>query len=333
MHQMASLEYSFIVSELAPKIVGKHFGRIRKLGDGVYRMKIGTTEILCGLGVRMHETKYIEKTDETDHFAEKVAKELDNAKLISVEQLNQDRIVAFNFDNGSIVFEMFGDGNAVLVRGGKTVCAVHYGKWSDREITAGVQYSPPKNIPSAKLELSAKYVIVSLTKLPLGKDYALEALARAGIDEKKPGDSLSAAESRSLESEISKIRELASPFTFCDSSGKPVDFALAPLTKHSGLEAKSFPTLSEAADEYYQNAERPNPKLEKLMGRLEKQKERLTELSEEEKEAKARGDYIYANYQEVERILALAKAGKFEEIEKQYAGKTDKKEKSIEAEF
>jgi len=332
MHQMTSLEYSFLVNELAPKLAGKHFGRIRKLADGIYRMKIGTMELLCGLGVRMHETKYIEKTDETDHFAEKAAKELDNAKLISVEQLNSDRIVAFNFDKGSIIFEMFGEGNAVLARGGKTICAVHYGKWSDREITAGEPYSPPKNVPSAKLELTQKYVIVSLTKLPLGKDYALEALARAGIDEKKPGNELSPAESRRLESEISKIRELASPFAFY-SSGKPVDFALAPLTKHSGLEAKSFPTLSEAADEYYQNAERPNPKLEKLMGRLEKQKERLTELSEEEKEAKARGDYIYANYQEVERILALAKAGKFEEIEKQYAGKTDKKEKSIEAEF
>ena len=333
MHQMTSLEYSFLVNELAPRIVGKHFGRIRKLAESVYRMKIGTIEIICQLGVRMHETRYIEKTEETDHFAEKAAKELDNAKLLSLEQLNSDRIIAFNFDCGTLVFEMFGDGNAVLVRGSNTVCAVHYGKWSDREITAGAPYSPPKNVPSTKLELSQKYVIVSLTKLPLGKDYALEALSRAGIDEKKPGISLSEVESRRLESEISKIRELASPFTFYDQSGKPVDFALAPLTKHRGLETRNFKTLSEAADEYYQNAERPNPKLEKLLGRLEKQKERLIELSEEEKEAKAKGDYIYANYQEVDRILTLAKAGKFEEIEKLYNGKIDKKGKSVEAEF
>lgn len=333
MHQMSALEYSFIVGELAPRVVGKHFSRIRKLGENIYRMKIGTSEIVCELGVRIHETRYVEEAVEGDKFAEKANKELDNAKLLSLEQLNNDRIVSFVFDRGSLVFEMFGDGNAILVRDGKTVCAAKYERWAGREITAGKPYQPPASAPSARLETSDRYIIVSLMKVPFGKEYALEALARAGIDEKKPGNQLSEAEIRRLEAELAGIRESARPFVFYGADGKPIDFALAPLAKHSKLKTQEFKTISEAADEYYQNAERQNPELLKLQARLEKQKERLKELGAEEKEARAAGDYIYAHYQEAERLIALARAGKSGEIEKQYRGKMDKKEKSVEAEL
>jgi len=330
MHQMTNLEYSFIVAELAPKIVGKHFNRIRKLGEGTYRMKIGTTEVLCELGVRIHETRYVAEA-ETDKFVEKAGKELDNARLISLEQVNNDRILSFTFDKGTLVFEMFGDGNAVLVRGGVTVCAAKYEKWAGREITVGKPYSPPASVPSTKLEPSDKYIIVSLMKLPLGKDYAAEALARAKIDEKTPGNKLDVGQLSRLERELESIRSSAKPLVFYDN-GKPVDFALAALSKNSKLEARPFVSLSEAADEYYANVELPNPEVEKLVRRLEKQRERLDELLREEKSDRERGDFIYAHYADIERLLALAKEGKFDELQR-LGAKLDKKEKSMEIEL
>lgn len=329
MHGMASLEYSFMVSELAPKIVGKHFGRIRKLGGNAYRMKIGTTEILCELGVRIHETRYLAEA-ESDKFTEKAAKEIDNARLLSLEQVNNDRIVSFTFDKGTLVFEMFGKGNAVLVRDGITVCAVKYEKWAGREITAGKPYSPP-SAPSTALETSEKYIISSLMKLPFGKEYAAEALARAGIDEKTPGNELGTGGLLRLEHELQGIRSSAKPVVFYES-GKPADFALAPLAKYMKLEMRPFASLSEAADEYYANVELPNPEVEKLLRRLEKQKERVLELADEERVSREKGDYIIQHYAEIERLLALAKEGKFEELEK-LGAKIDKKEKSFELEF
>lgn len=334
MHKMSNLEYFFLVNELAPRVVGKHFSRIRKIAEGIYRMKIGDCEIICQPGVRIHETRYLEEAAEPDKFVEKVEKELDNAKLISLEQVNNDRIVSFNFDKGSLVCEMFGDGNIILVRDGKTVCAYRYESWSDREIKAGSSYSPPKTVPSTKLELSEKYVIVSLTKLPLGKEYAMEALSRARIDEKKPGDQLSRDELARLERAISEIRSSARPYVFYhQETGNAADFALAPLSAYSDMEKKEFATLGEAADEYYTKAEQPNPRLEKLQKRLEKQREHLAELAGEEKENRAKGDFIYANYEEIEKLLGLAKSGKFEELEKKHKGKIDKKEKSAEVEI
>jgi predicted ribosome quality control (RQC) complex YloA/Tae2 family protein len=326
---MNNLEYFFVVSELERALAGKHFGRMRKLGENAYRMKIGTFEVLCELGVRIHFTKYLGEADSQEKFVEKLGKELDNAKLLNLSQLNKDRIISFEFDKGNLIFEMFGDGNAILVRDGKTVCAHRYESWSDREIKAGSAYSPPKNVPSDKLEISDRYIIVSLTKLPLGKEYALEALSRLGIGEKTTGSALSGNKILAIEREIDAIRSGAKPYGFFNGT-EMVDFALVKLSKYDGIESREFPSLSEAMDEYYSKLEAPNPKLEKLLERLDKQKERVTLLMEEEKEYRAKGDHIYGKFAEAERILSLAKAGKFDQLGDI---KVDKKDKSIEIEI
>jgi len=317
-----------MAAELAPRVVGKHFGRIRKLGDNIYRMKIGTTEVLCELGVRIHETRYISETAEGDKFAEKVAKELDNSRLVSLEQVNNDRILSFVFEKGTLIFEMFGKGNAVLVRDGLTVCAAKYEKWSGREITVGQPYAPPPGAASMALETSERYIIVSLMKMPLGKEYAAEALARAGIDEKTPGGRLTTDERAKLERELAAIRSSAKPLVFY-GNGEPVDFSLAPLARYKDLEMRGCASLSEAADGYYANVELPNPEVEKLVRRLEKQHERVQELADEERVDKEKGDFVYGHYAEIERVLAMAREGKFEELEK-LGVKIDKKEKTIE---
>jgi len=328
MYKMTNLDYSFIVKELS-SLVGKHFSRIRKLGEGLYRMKVGSTEIECESGIRLHATRHMEEAETPDKFVQKVSKELDNAKLLSVEQVNNDRVVSFSFTKGQLVFELFGDGNIILVRDGKTVCAARYESWAGREIKAGADYKTPPNIPSEKLELSDRYVITSLVKLPLGKEYVLEALARAGIDEKKPGTELSKEEVSRLERELASIKESARPYVFYEK-GKPVALSLAKL---SMPESRQFPTLGEAADEYYGSVERPDPRLEKLLRRLENQQERLLSLSDEEKDNKAKGDYIYGKYTEIEKIIELARAGRFGDIELKYKGKVNKKEKSVEVEI
>jgi predicted ribosome quality control (RQC) complex YloA/Tae2 family protein len=328
MHHMTNFEYSFIVGELSSRLLGKHFDRIRKVGDGLYRIKISNYEVICELGTRIHLTKYLEQTDQTDKFVEKVAKELENAKLKSIQQINKDRIIMFDFTKCQLVFEMFGEGNAVLVRDGVTITAVKYESWTGREIKPGMPYSPPKNVPTESLELSPKYIIVSLMKLPIGKDYVLEALSRAKIDEKKSGILLSTDERARLETELSNLCNNPTPVIFYDNN-HVVDFGLTDFSKYKTSTNQKLSSLSEAADEYYSKVEKPNPKLEKLVSRLEKQQERLEELIQEEKTFKDEGDKIYSDYSMVENLIALARAGKFDELEKKYNAKIDKKEKSI----
>lgn len=319
---MSNLEYSFIVKELS-SLLGKHFSKIRKMNEDTYRMKIGNIEILCQLGVRIHKTKYIEEPEPHDKFVQKLEKELVNAKLLSIEQLNNDRIISFNFDKGNLVFEMFGKGNIILLKDEKIICAYKNEKWADREIKVGLGYSPPKK-PSDEIEVSDRYIIVSLTKLPLGKEYALEVLARLGIDEKTPGNKLNTEQLSKLEKEIEKIKKSCQPCMFIQD-GRPFDFSLTELSSYSTHESKKFQSLSEAIDEFYYAREAPNEQLEKLKKRLEKQKERLESLKGEEKENRQKGDLIYENYSKVEESIKAAKADKIKNL--------NKKEKSVETDL
>jgi len=323
MHKMTNLEYSFITSEISALMVGKHFSRIRKIDDGIYRMKIGTFEILCELGVRLHITKYMDETQPHDKFVQKLEKELDNAKLLEIKQINNDRIISFDFDRASLVFEMFGKGNIILVKDGTTVAAFKYESWSDREIKVGSPYKPPSNVPLEKLVPTDKYIIVSLMKLPLGKEYVQEALSRSNIDEKTPGSKLNPEQLKELEMQLDTIKSPASPYLY-KSGEKPVEFSLAKFSSLSEFTMEETKSLSEAADEYYKNVDAPNLELEKLQKRLEKQKERVELLKEEEISYKEKGDYIYAHYAEVQQVIEDAKAGK---------GELNKKEKSVEAEI
>ena len=322
---MNNLEYSFIIAELSPLVIDKHFSRIRKIDDRSYRMKIGNIEIICELGIRLHKTKYLEESELTDKFVQKIEKELDNAKLLSIEQIAKDRIVSFNFNKGKLIFEMFGNGNAILVLDGKTVTASKYESWAGREIKPGSEYNPPTNTPSDDFVVSDKYIIVSLMKLPLGKEYALEALELANINERTSGTSLTKTQLSLLVNEVSNIRKSMTPCLFYKNS-KPVDFCLCKMKQYNDLECRVFPTLSDALDEYYSNLEQPNLEFEKLEKRLEKQYQHRESLVGEEKSNKEIGDYLYAHYDKIEELITLAK-------QDQDKYKVNKKEKSFEIEL
>jgi len=101
----------------------------------------------------------------------------------------------------------------------------------------------------------------------------------------------------------------------------------------SKIKERFYDTLSLAADEYYSKVEKSDPEQEKLIKRLEKQVERKAEIGKEATEYRNQADFIYANQTEIEEIIRLAKAGKFDKLEEKYGKlKKDLKEKSIEFE-
>lgn len=331
MRAMTNIEYAEIVKELQP-LTGSRFDRMYKIPQG-YRLKIGSAQILIQPGIRLHKTKYMEDTEPSDQFVQKVRAELDNSVLESVLQVNQDRIIEFRFSRGSLVFEMFAKGNCIFVRKGKTIVAMREESWADREIKRGAEYQPPKSSISTSFRnaISEKYVIVSLLKLPLGKQYAQEILSRCRIQEKTPGTGLTGNQIDCIEREIEQMNQVR-PILFLES-GKPVDFGLVPFSNYSGLEISEPETFSEALDQFYWlNKEEGIPGFEKLERRLSDQEKRLEELGKEEAEQKNIGDYIYENFDVVDEILAKARSAPLDELEgllSRHKAKVDKKEKSM----
>jgi len=329
---MSTIEYAFAIAELKPKVEGKHLSRVRRVAERAYRIKIGACEILCELGVRMHETRRMEPPIDPDKFAQKAGKELDNARLLELRQVDDDRIVELRFERGSLFLEMFGKGNAILVQEGLTLVAASYESWAGRAIKAGAPYSPPPSSSSWSPIYNEKYVAVSMMKLPLGKEYVHEVLLRAGIDQQTPGTGLSALQKEAIGKEVSSMRASLSPRVYL-KDGVPAALSLTSLSSMEGAEEKPFPSFGEAADEFYSSAVEADPRLEQLQRRLDKQAERLEELKAEERSHKAVGDLIYAHYQEVDEAIRLARAGRFDEIPGLDKKRIDKKERSMEIEL
>ncbi|MBS3068603.1 NFACT family protein, partial [Candidatus Micrarchaeota archaeon] len=179
MRSMNNIEYAFVIRELQT-LIGKHFENAYSPSDSLLRIRIGGIDIICEPGKRLHITKYIEE-GELSQFAKILRKELENARLKDVYQHNNDRVIVFSFNNAQLIFEMFADGNAILVKDEKTVAALQYEEWSDRKIARGEQYKFPKsnikeNVNDAINAANEKYIIVALMQLPLGKDYAADIL-------------------------------------------------------------------------------------------------------------------------------------------------------------
>ena len=321
-------------------MVGKHFDKIRKVENG-YRFRIGDAHLFVQPGIRLHKTAYIEEPETEDKFVQKTNAELDNARLQSIRQINNDRIIIFSFDKADIIFEMFGKGNCVLVQGGKTTVAMKEESWSDREIKRGVEYKPPRSSTVTNLTdaLSDKYVIIAMLKLPLGKEYAQEILARSGIDERIPGTQLTSQQIEMIEREIKKMLGEAKPLVFRKDS-KPVEFGLIHFSSKKDLEKKETASLNEAADLFYwENKGIDRSSIEKLERRLSEQDGRLVELEKEETDLKAAGDYLYAHYDEIDRIISESRSVPLDSLEQKLIGmkikieKVDKKEKAIELEL
>jgi predicted ribosome quality control (RQC) complex YloA/Tae2 family protein len=343
MRSLENVEYAWVVKELQAA-VGKHFSNIYRIAEGKYRLKVGDYQIIIEPGVRLNLAKFIEEPIEPDHLVNLMKQRLDNAKLTRVEQVNGDRLVVFTFDSRphphKLVLEGFGKGNLILVCEDKTIVTLREEEWSDREIKRSKPYKYPKSNVSDdwQSQLSDKFVITALLKLPLGKEYAKEILHRCAIDEQKKGTAISEADKKKIDAELKKMQLHLSPIAFQTGSASLEDFGLTKFSKHKELQSSVAPTLSELIDTYYLNRkEKKSEKLIKLEKRLEEQKQRLSALGVEENELKAVIEEAYAHYGELESVLAEAKQVKLEEIEsklKKFKAKIkDRKNKEVEIEL
>ncbi len=330
---MSNLEYSVVVQELQ-SLIGTHLENIYSIGNLV-RLKIGGKDIIIEPGIRAHTTKYIEKDEEPSSFVTTLRQYIRNARLRALYLHNNDRIVVFDFGEMQLVCEMFAKGNVILVENGKTTAALKQEEWSDRVIARNKPYSFPKSnvktsVRDALASAPAKYVVVALLQLPLGKEYVLELLRRLTIDEKKGVRELTEKEIVALEAGYETILKNARPYA---SYAQDVVNAVS-LVK-TDPNAKEFPTLNEALDEYYfHNKEVRNEKLEKLKKRLEEQEKRLLLLKGEELLHKQTGDYIYEQYEKIESLLGSVRGLPIGNIENKFPHlKVRKKEKEIEVDI
>ncbi|MDO9537303.1 MAG: ribosome rescue protein RqcH, partial [Thermoplasmata archaeon] len=259
-------------------------------------------------------------------FAMVLRKYLSGSTLKSISQHGFDRIVRFEFDSEpafTLVAELFGSGNIILLQGTKIHQPLTSKSWKARDVKAGREYMfPPESQDPFTLDLdsltqvirsSGKDLVRCLaTELNLGGVYAEDVCASLGREKADKAAELSDEEIEEVLDIISSFKtslENHAPHILLNPDGLQTDVLPFELLIHESLDKKEYPGFSLAAKDYFANLT-PEPLGPKKSGRelqlerqLVSQKEALEGLEIHATECQELGDLLYANYGMLDLIL------------------------------
>ncbi len=281
---MKAADYLLAVRELQ-EVVGARLDNVYDAPGGFrlrFRKQGNEYNVIAEPGCRLHSAAVVPAAPAAQSsFVQLLRKELENARVEEIKQINFDRIIAFTFSSHAtirvLVFEQFGKGNAFLLdEGSRVIRPLRSLELGGRRLRKGVAYSPPEKAAAAQ----------------------------------KLADEIKSLENQSLAPSV--FYDAGNAVAFSRSS-EPAQQAVFD-------DKKVFPTFNQALDDYYSNfveatkQSKPSElekQLAKLVHSLAEQKKRLAELQGEEAAAKRAGELIYENYALVETELQNArKSGK-----------------------
>ncbi|OGD48145.1 hypothetical protein A3K69_04855 [Candidatus Bathyarchaeota archaeon RBG_16_57_9] len=265
-------------------------------------------------------------------FAMMLRKRIANARIVEVRQQGFDRIAVISLEKENrydLVLELFGDGNVILVQDGTIVQPLTSHTWKHRDVRARREFSfpPPVPVPMTMqprdlltlLSASDTDLVRTLaTKLNIGGRYSEEICARAGIDKKKLSKDIDEASSKRVLELINSLRNevLQSVQGFIVLKGESVeDVVPVRLSIYEGLVHEDFQSYSRAVESYAsripkkQVEERKESRLEleRLQRKLAQQENAVIALQDHARETQLHGDYLFTNYEDVDRVLTMAK--------------------------
>ncbi len=324
---MLSLDIHAWLEENREKIVDGFFKKIYQTGEREFLFKIyrGETRPLY---VNLRGWIYFEEKEtplEPSMFVMFLRKRFSGKKIKNVYQLNFDRIVVFETDGHTLILELFGDGNIIVVKDGIIERAYLEREWRHRAIRKGIEYVPPPQALNPLGDADKLCVVVNSSKYDvvrtlarrfnLGK-YAEEACLRAGVDKN----------AKELTSEGCDKLRMAIQELFNFTGGYIYEGFFSPLKlKMFGEPVEKYETFNEALSRYIKaEGEMESPEALKVKRKIEEIERSIEEFRREEERSKRIGDLIYAHFQEIETLLDKARRREVE---------YDRKRKMIEVEI
>lgn len=265
-------------------------------------------------------------------FAMMLRKRITNAKISSVRQQGFDRIAVMTLERDGLwelVLELFAEGNIILVRDSIIVQPLSSHTWKHRDVRAKRDFAFPPPVPDPAV-LTADDMLNILhgsdtdlvrtiaTKLNTGGRYSEEICARAEIDRHMSSQEatreIAQATLDVMRGFMKDIAESARGYVVL-KNGEPEDIVPVRMKIYEGMQCEEFDSFSAAVESYIPRIPKPKkekPKeavleLERLKRKVAQQESALTSLQDEAKEAQLMGDFLFANYAEVQRILSEAK--------------------------
>ncbi len=314
---LSNLDVHYLVQEakaLEGEFLQKAFGQ-----SGTFRFKFRHTDWVFHLP----ESAFLTKNP--PHFSEHptsfvmLLRKRITGRLEKISHVGFDRIVQLHFPDVSIVAELFGEGNLLLLDGVDYILKPWKSEeFSTRTLQSGQKYRPPpqdKAHPSdfdpRTLDALSGQLITALSKtVNLSPFYLEEACARAGLDKKMPVHQLSIDHKQKLKAALSALlAEPLSPRVYLED-GKPAHAAPFALESLRHLEAQPTPTFSDALAAVFQQttaakkAEEaqaaPQIADERKTAVLEKQHLSLESFEQRASDAQRKAEWIYLNFALIE---------------------------------
>ena len=351
--EFTSFDVAATVRELKEAILGSHVNNVYQLGQKTLMFKLHKADhpafqLVLQAGRRLHLTTYaMEKPPRPTAFCMALRGYLRNAWLTSVEQYKFERVVIFSLKTKTgilrLVFEVFGDGNVVLVsEDNKILQALTYKRMRDRNILRGeaFQFAPsagknPLRINFEELSEGLKAsgnveVVRAMARfLGIGGEYSEEALVRASVEKTRSCDALKMDEVKavygSLQDLLSQVMTGAlEPCIVLGEDSDLVDVVPFRLRQYEreDIQLRSYDSFNEALDEFYTRVSAVEEatagiEVDKLKNEAERLKRMIAEqeklLAEGEAKAeldKRTGDTVYAHIGELQALFDKLLIGK-----------------------
>lgn len=348
-----SFDVAAVVRELKERVLNSYVNNIYQL-DGktmlfrFHKANSPALDMILEAGKRLHLTSYnIEKPPLPPAFCMALRKYVRNARLMSLEQHEFERVVTFDLKTNEgdfrLVLELFGDGNIVLLdEKGKILQALSYRIMRDRSIIRNetFKFAPaggknPLKMSGEELreELQAsgniEVVRVLARRLGVGGTYAEETLLRAEVDKNRKCDELSQLETDAIFKELrglldQTVKGILDPSIVLNADGDFVDVSPFRLRRYEniGFKSQTCTSFNDALDEFYTKVVHVEKALTELkVDQLEREAERLKRIVADQKtvlhqaevdmiENKSIGDVIYAHNAELEALTKKFSSGK-----------------------
>ncbi len=340
MRALYSLELAALVKELKP-MEGFRISRFYEIGDGRFLLRLRNGEermnVQCILPYAIFSTDYSPQGVEPTSFALAARKRAEGARIESVGQLNNDRIVVIGLSKGgdvsNLILELFGRGNLIVTDSAMQITlAYSMHNFKDRSVRVKSEYKPPSgapldfinhdNVRNAIAETQHKdreaEALPALTRgIGIGTLYIEEALGRAGVPpERKISEISKKGFDLIADSIIAIIKECTdsqSP-TLYMKDGAIVDFSLCPIRKYAQLGATKADSVQALLDAFYSQqvpveAVKSREALE-LEKSLAKQRALLNQLDVEIGKCREGADVVMRNLNSINALVGFMRQNK-----------------------
>ncbi|MBI5226237.1 NFACT family protein [Candidatus Micrarchaeota archaeon] len=316
---LSNLDVHYLIQEaksLEGEFLQKAFGQ-----EGIFRFKFRHTDFVAHLPEAAFLTQMPPQfTAHPSSYVMLLRKRL-TGRLEKISQVGFDRIIQLHFADVSVVMELFGDGNLLLLDGVDFILKPWRAEeFASRKLYAGQKYvAPPQDKahpdafkPGLLHDLTGQLISALTKTVNLSPFYLEEACARAGLDKIMPVRSLNAAQKDALQVALaSLLKEPLAPQVYLED-GKVTHAAPFALQSLKHLESKSTATFSEALEMEFQTSHAQQiQQAEKVVedepderkaAVMEKQRFLLETFQSRAQIAQSKAEWIYLHFSMIEAL-------------------------------